>query len=256
MFLYVIEALIRQGCERVHEGVQALSQTRSDLPFELNAVAEMLLANLRGKLLMILERTMVLELQVARLQGLLKGDTPQERFDSFLEHLRQSNKILALLEEYPVLARQLTIQISQWVTFSLEFLHHLCTDWDAIRTMFSSENDLGLLVAVQGDVADSHRDGRSVLIAKFSSGFQVVYKPRSLAIDVHFQQLLTWLNERGDHPPFRTLKILERGTYAGSNSLLPRAAPPPEEVQRFYQRQGGYWRCCMYWRRLIFTTKT
>jgi type 2 lantibiotic biosynthesis protein LanM len=240
LFLYVIEPLIRQGCERVHEGVQALSQTRSDLPFEPNTVAEMLLANLRGKLLMILERTMVLELQVARLQGVLKGNTPQERFYSFLQHLHQSDKILALLQEYPVLAHQLTIQISQWVTFSLEFLHHLCADWDAIRTTFSPKNDLGLLVAVQGGGGDSHRGGRSVLIAKFSSGFQVVYKPRSLATDVHFQQLLTWLNERGDHPPFRTLKILERGTYGWVEFVALQSCSSPEEVQRFYQRQGGY----------------
>jgi lantibiotic modifying enzyme len=34
-----------------------------------------------------LGRTMVLELNVARLQGLLEGNTQQERFQSFLQRL-------------------------------------------------------------------------------------------------------------------------------------------------------------------------
>ena len=39
---------------------------------------------------------MVLELNVARLQGLLQGDTPEERFQSFLQRLRQRDIALAL----------------------------------------------------------------------------------------------------------------------------------------------------------------
>ena len=40
------------------------------------------------------------------------------------------------------------IRIDHWVTFSLEFLQHLCADWEAIRTTFSPENDPGVLVQV------------------------------------------------------------------------------------------------------------
>ena len=40
-----------------------------------------------------------------------------------------------------------------------------------------------------------------MLIAEFRSSLRILYKPRDLAVDVHFQELLSWLNERGDHPP-------------------------------------------------------
>ena len=80
---------------------------------------------------------MALELNVARLQGLLEGDTPEARFRSFSGRLRRRDIALALLQEYPVLARQLTICIDRWVAFSLEFLDHLCGDWNAIRNTFS-----------------------------------------------------------------------------------------------------------------------
>jgi type 2 lantibiotic biosynthesis protein LanM len=240
LFLYLIEPLISQGCDRLNEGIQALIQGRADLPFEPKAVAEILLSNLPEQLLPMLNRTLVLELHVARLQGLLKGDTPEERFRSFLDRLRQRDVALSILQEYSVLARQITICINHCVAFSLEFLQHLCADWDEIRTIFSPETDPGLLVELHGGAGDSHRGGRSVLIAKFSSGFQLVYKPRSLAVDVHFQELLTWINDCGAHPPFRTLKVLDRSNYGWVEFVAAFGCTTAEEIQRFYERQGGY----------------
>jgi len=178
-FLDAIAPLIAQGCDRLREGIASLIETQSHLPFVPNTVEEALFANLPEKLLAMLSRTMVLELNIARLQGHLKGDTPAERFQSFGERLRQPNTALNLLQEYPVLARQLAMCIDQWVTFSLEFLHHLCSDWEAIRANFSAENAPGSLIALDSSVGDRHRGGRSVSIAKFTSGFQLVYKPYS-----------------------------------------------------------------------------
>jgi type 2 lantibiotic biosynthesis protein LanM len=239
-FLYLIAPLICQGLNRLSKGIESLSQQHAELPFAAKTMTEMLLANLTVQLRQILNRTLVLELHVARLQGLLTGDTPQERFSSFVERLHQRDVALSILQEYPVLARQTTICINHWLTFSLEFLQHLCVDWHEIRAKFSPANELGLLMELQGGAGDSHRSGRSVLIAKFRSGLQLVYKPRSLAVDFHFQELLTWLNARGDHPPFRILKLLDRGNYGWVEFVKAESCQTPAEIQRFYQRQGGY----------------
>jgi type 2 lantibiotic biosynthesis protein LanM len=239
-FLDAIEPLLSRGRDRVRAGVKALTQSHATLPFDPGAVEEILSANLPGQLLRMLGGTMALELHVARLQGLLKGATPEERFQSFLERLRHHDHILALLQEYPVLARQLWLRLAHWAHFCLEFLQHLCADWEAIRTTFSPQTDPGLLVEVDGGVGDLHRGGRSVLIAQFTSGFQVIYKPKTLAVDGHFQELLTWLNERGDHPPFRTLTLLNRGSYGWVEFIAAQTCPSTAEVRRFYQRQGGY----------------
>ena len=240
LFLYVLEPLIRQGRQQLEQEVEKISQARPKLPFEPKTIVEVLGANLPGNLLSICSRTIVLELQIAGLQGLLIGDTPEKRFYSFIEQLRQPEQILALLEEYPILARQLVISIDQWVRFGQEFLAHLSADWDEIKATFSPEQDPGQLVALRRGKGDTHRGGRSVAIARFSSGLKLVYKPRSLATDIHFQQLLTWLNERGDHPPFRTLKILNRDSYGWVEFVTPQTCTSQEELQRFYERQGGY----------------
>lgn len=239
-FLYLIEPLICQGLNRLSEEIESLSQQYSELPFEQRPVTEMLLTHLAIQLRHILNRTLVLEMNVARLQGLLTGDTPQERFESFGERLRQPEVALAILQEYPVLARQTTICINHWLAFSLEFLQHLCADWQEIQAQFSPDNALGFLMELEGGAGDSHRRGRSVLVAKFSSGLQLVYKPRSIAVDVHFQELLTWLNARGDHPPFRILNLLDRGDYGWVEFVKAESCQTPAEIQQFYQRQGGY----------------
>jgi type 2 lantibiotic biosynthesis protein LanM len=239
-FLDAIAPLINQGCSRLHQKIQKLIQTQDNLPFDPNTVEDLLFSSLADQLRWMLGRTMVLELNVARLQGVLAGNTPQERFQSFLQQLSQREIVLSLLQEYPVLARQLVITINQWVTFGVEFLQHLYTDWEAICNTFSPDSDPGLLQKVDCGFGDTHRGGRSVLIAEFCSGLRVVYKPRSLDIDVHFQELLTWLNQRGNHPPFRTLKILNRVTYGWVEFVAASDCAEPDAIQRFYKRQGAY----------------
>jgi type 2 lantibiotic biosynthesis protein LanM len=167
--------------------------------------------------------------------------------------LYQKDIVLALLQEYPVLARQLVTCIDNWVNSSLEFLQRLCTDWDAICNTFSSDSYPGVLVEVKGNLSDSHHGGNSVMIAKFSSGLQVVYKPKSLAVDVHFQELLTWVNQvveklniklhRHDESQywiFSILQIIQRDTYGWVEFVTYQSCNSQLEVQRFYRRLGGY----------------
>jgi type 2 lantibiotic biosynthesis protein LanM len=181
-----------------------------------------------------------LELNVARIEGRLSGDTPEARFKSFLEQLRPPRAALTFLQEYPVLARQLAICVDQWVTYMLEFLGRLCADWQAILDTFSPEEDPGALVQVDGGMGDAHRGGRSVLVASFSSGFRLVYKPRPMTVDVHFQELLAWLNDQGAPQPFRTLKVLDRGSYGWVEFIAVQSCASPDGVRRFYERQGAY----------------
>ena len=239
-FLTAIEPLIHQALNQFREGLQVLIQTKSVLPFNPETVEDILSACLPKQLMMIMSRTMVLELNVARLKGHLQGNNSHERFQNFIKHLKQQKKSLAILQEYPVLARQVTICLNNWVNYSLEFIHHLCEDWQQIKTVLFPEQEPGTLVAIDGNLGDRHREGKSVLIAKFSSGLKIVYKPKSIAVDVHFQELLSWLNERGEHPPFQTLKILERGAYGWLEFVSAQSCTSPEEIERFYQRQGAY----------------
>jgi type 2 lantibiotic biosynthesis protein LanM len=239
-FLKVIEPLIADGQARLELGIRALAQGEPALLFDPDAIIGLLspLINLRA--LPMLDRTLALEVNVARLSGLLQGETPEERFQSYIRQLQQCDNMLALLEEYSVLARELVRAVDQWVAVSLEFLERLTTDWKIICATFNANNDPGRLVKVSGGAGDSHRQGRSVMIATFESGLSVVYKPRSMALDLHFQELLAWLNERGNHAPFRTLKVLDCGRYGWVEFVKAAGCADAQEIRRFYRRQGGY----------------
>ncbi len=242
-FLFIAKPLILDGRERLRAGIEQLQQQYQHIPFESRTVENLFLPHLLVQLSQIMSRTMVLELNVARVEERLSGDTPEERFQDFLRQLREPAKALAILHEYPVLARQLKRSVDHWVRNSLEFLRHLCADWEELRSLLCPEQDPGVLTTLKGGAGDTHREGRSVMIAEFASGFRLVYKPHSLAVDQHFGELLEWLNQRGEHPyfrAFRVVKVLERGAYGWVEFVTAHGCETPEQVQRFYERLGAF----------------
>lgn len=238
-FLNLCAPLIRQGRQRLREGIQALPDAANP-PFDLATIEAILSVSLPDRLLPLLERTLALELNVARYQGVLQGDTAEERFLDFVRRLLRPEVALTLLLEYPVLARQLVEAIDAWVATSLEFLTRLCLDWEAIQATFNLVASPGVIAELSGDAGDRHRGGRAVMLVRFTGGLRLVYKPRSLAVEAHFQELLAWLNARGADPTFRTLKIVERGAYGWVEFVERQDCATLQAVERFYRRQGGY----------------
>lgn len=237
-FLELIAPLMARGRNRVREGLETLKRRFPDVPFETRSTLDALCENLPAQLIRMLAPAMVLELNVARLQGELRGDTPEERFESFLQYVRGSKAAITILQTYPALAHQLVNRINKWADFSLQLIEHLCVDWTTIQDTFDARP--GLLSKVHGGLGDTHNGGKAVLMVEFEGGWKLVYKPRSMAVDLHFQHLLAWLNDHGSHPPFRTTKILDRGTHGWSEYVASSGCDTSEEVVRFYERQGGY----------------
>ncbi len=239
-FLGAVEPLILSALERFENAVQTLAEENPGAPFDRRTVKQIFVEHLPVELLAMVTPTMVLELHVARLGELLEGNTAEERFQSFLKRLRQPDIALGLLREYPVLARQLIVRIDTCVDFSLELLRSLITDWNAIRATFSFKEHPGPLTELSGGAGDSHRGGRSVRILTFGSGFKLVYKPRPVSVEKHFQELLAWLNDRGMRPRFRTFNILDCGGHGWTEFIAAGECTSPEQVRCFYQRQGAY----------------
>ena len=238
-FLSLVGPLIDGAIQRLQEEVSALASARPPRAFDPASALSLCAAQLPESLAPVLSRTLVLELNVARVEGRLEGTTPQDRFRSYTERLRDPDVALALLEEYPLLGRQVVNALERWIAVSSEFLRRLDEDWEAICRDLALGSDPGPLSGLEG-AGDTHRGGRRVLLATFASGFRLVYKPKSLAVDLHFQELLAWLNERGATPSFRTLHLLDRRTYGWVEHVGTVGCTSTAEVERFYARLGGY----------------
>jgi len=238
-FLRLLAPLLSRARRRLREEIQSIV-TEGDAPFpDPESTEAMLFASLPFRLIWMLDRTLVLELNVARLQGKLEGGTPEERFDSFVKRLERSEAAVPLLTEYPVLARQVVEAMRRWSETSLELLRRLRADWPALKEAFFAGADPGLLAEARTGAGDSHRGGRGVALLRFASGARLVYKPRSMSIDRHFQELLAWFNARRDHPPLRTLTVLDRGTHGWMEFVEPEACASAAEIVRYHRRLGG-----------------
>jgi type 2 lantibiotic biosynthesis protein LanM len=239
-FLNLAAPLIEQARGRLREGVQTLLEQYRDAPFEADTAVRLACASLPEVLLPVMRGTLALELNVRRIQGALEGATARARYQFFCEQLRDGDLAQSILCEYPVLARQLAERLHSWFAFQLEFLHRLCSDWHELRTTFVLTTDQARLSTVHWHKGDVHRFGRHVAVLEFSSGLRLVYKPKALTVDVHFQELLEWLNKRGAHPTLPTLRIVNRGTYGWAEFVPFRGCTSVDQVSRFYERQGAY----------------
>ncbi len=238
-FLVAVEPLLAQARARLRAGLRALVDAAPFVPFDPALAERLWLADLPGDLLGLMDRTFALELHVARMMDLLTGDTPEQRFASFIERLRDPEVVLAIFREYPVLTKNLVTCVDHTVAYGLEFFRHLIADWTTLCASFSPSADPGQLASLELGLGDPHRQGRSVLMLRFSSGLELVYKPKALAVDVHFQELVEWLNARGLAPQLRTIKVLDRGAYGWIELVTPTTCTSPDELHRFYQRQGS-----------------
>ena len=238
--LRAVEPLVAHVVTRLRVGAHEVARLRTPPMFDAHEVPGLFAGGLLGELTRMLTPTLVLRLNVLRLRGELEGDDPAARFRAFAAKLREPGFVLGLLVEYPVLARILLGRAAAWLDSCLSFLRHLSDDGDDLAAAFALGIGLGPLVGVQAQLGDSHHGGRSVLIARFASGTRVVYKPRPLALDLHFQELLTWVNERVERPQFRTLAVLDRGDHGWVEYADHSSCDSEAGVRRFYERQGGH----------------
>ncbi|MGX7675486.1 type 2 lanthipeptide synthetase LanM [Plantactinospora sp. DSM 117369] len=200
-----------------------------------------LLAPDTDRLLAMVQRVLLLDLHAARLRGRLPGATPEQRFQAFATELVEPGRALDLLARYPVLARELVAHLRTWIRVRLELAHRLVEDADRLREAFGAPAaGLSAVREIRFGAGDTHRGGRSVAVITYDNRISVVYKPRSLAIERHFNALLSWLNERGLTHPLHPPPVLDRGGYGWCRYVAPSPCRDAAELARFYWRQGSY----------------
>jgi len=205
-----------------------------------SAVERQALGNLALRLRSISTPTVVLELQVARLEERLVGDTPEERFRDFAERrLAGRENLLSLFGEYPVLAQRLCGQLRCWFEATTEMLSRFEADRVALARLFARGGNDIALAGLSTDLSDPHQGGRCVWRVDLSDGSRIVYKPKPLQVDVRFQELLAWLDRRGLRRSPRLLKVLDRAEYGWVEHVSHRSCPDRPAVERFYARLGN-----------------
>ncbi|MGW2374091.1 type 2 lanthipeptide synthetase LanM [Kitasatospora sp. NPDC001683] len=238
-FAGLVAPLLAAARDRLCAGLAALDlppvgTPSLGTPEELAALAlPALTATAHG----IATRTVITELHVARLTGELTGDTPELRYREFLDRLTEPERALRLLAEYPVLAVRLTTLAEQWADTTLTLFHRLAADLPALARTFADGHPLGRLIELTTGLGDPHRGGATVSSLTFEHGVRLVYKPRPLGAETHFQQLLHWLNPQL-RLPLRDLAHLAGDGYGWVAHVTAEPARDEAELSAFYHRAG------------------
>jgi type 2 lantibiotic biosynthesis protein LanM len=234
-----VEPIVRHAHAQLLAAAAALVRSQRAVPLTPETVSVLALAALPRELVDWPVRVLVVELNVARLRGELTAGDAGGRFEQFVARLQDPGIASDLYREYPVLARQLVECAAAWSANTLELLRRLCDDWPLICAAFPGCDPADTLVDLDAGAGDRHRGGRAVAVLRFASCFPLVCKPRSLGVDVRFQALLRSLNEWGARAPFRTVVVLERGSYGWMEYVATAPCGSAGAVRRFYEGQGG-----------------
>jgi len=232
-FLPIVWPLVADVVEQVAAEATRLAR---GAPFSPSHIVRVLRQALIMRLAPLVGRIGVLELHAARLNGDLAGDTPAERFDSFVRRLADPGVAGAILRRAPVLGRLAYQVVSGWADASCEFLRAITYDWPDLRLSFGfPEGDELVEVVPAGDF---HRGGRAVLALRFSSGKRLIYKPRSVDVESLFQRILEWLSLHPTVPDLRQLTVVAARDHGWVEYIEPRPCPK-EEVHALYRRHGA-----------------
>ncbi|MGC7101278.1 type 2 lanthipeptide synthetase LanM family protein [Amycolatopsis lurida] len=188
----------------------------------------------RTHLLGLVKPVVAAELALAREHGRreLPGVTPEQRFDYFTAGLT----IDELFPKYPFLDGELTRHLRDWVRVRAGVAERLTAD--AAEVCALGGGDLATLSGADFGRGDAHRGGQSVAVLSWPGDRRVVYKPRSLAVERHFAELI---GELAPHLrfPLRPALVLDRGEYGWAEFVAAAPCPDRAAAHRFHWRQGA-----------------
>lgn len=193
---------------------------------------------LASRLARIAVRSFMADLAAAAEGDALAGTDDQERFTSFMRDQCTPGGLGRMFERYPVLARLLSTVALSAAEAGAELLTRLAADRTAVIETLLGGTNPGPAVVVEPGLGDSHRHGRSVIFVRFADGRTIVYKPRSLAAQARFGDVIGWLNRRLPGCRLQSASTVVRQGYGWMEYVQHRPLPRAADAQRFYQRAG------------------
>jgi type 2 lantibiotic biosynthesis protein LanM len=157
-------------------------------------------------------------------------------YDDFINDL--SDKKISLFQAHPFLEKSIKFTVNSWVESTAKFIKYLHADITELIDTFTPGCELGIIEKIEADLRRDYGDGRSALILKFSSGVEIIYKPKDMGMDVLFNGLLNWCNQKNISIPFQPLKILAGDGYGWQKMVRQKSCTEKSAVQRFYHRAG------------------
>ncbi|PTX62729.1 type 2 lantibiotic biosynthesis protein LanM [Kordia periserrulae] len=200
---------------------------------------EVVIYNLLGSLLTLSHKTLISSYKFLKKKGLFPEATENERLKSFSDHLKEPEIRSFILEQYPLLEKWLINEASVWLKQTCKLAERLEKDYKIIQEKFFNNEALGEIDYITYGMGDRHRGGQSVAMITFQSGKKLLYKPRNLAIDIHFRNFLNEI-DKDVQLGFITPKLIQFETYGWVEFIAYTSCTKVSEINDYYERMGAY----------------
>lgn len=154
-----------------------------------------------------------------------------------LIHLNNNKNKYKLLEKVPVLARNIVEITENYITYIKEIIERYISDYADIRKEFL-EDKIVKLYSINIGQGDTHKNGKSVAILNFQNDKKVVYKPRSLSIDMGYNKFLKWLNTKKIKHKLKIITSINKKQYGWQRYVENKECQTNGQVERYYYRMG------------------
>lgn len=238
--LHLVQPLIDETLRALRAEVIDLSARGGVRHFEIEHVLQICRRDISRQLVYLIQKTCLLELQVAGLRGDLTGVDSAQRYNNFIERIANPAGREALFLEYPLLLDLVVTRVQMYQRNVVELLTHLLRDVQAIELKLLAGETLGKLQDWAFGSGDSHCNGRSVTTLTFSGNIQLVYKPRSMRIDEGFNELLAWCNARLPTKLLRGARVINCGDHGWCEFISHCEVRSKSEARDFFHRQGKF----------------
>ena len=179
-----------------------------------------------------LSRLLILELNMARVEGRLNGATPSARWQDFFDTAKTQGFWDYCFQEYPDLHSRIETLLQKQCIAITELATRWCDDRTKVAAIL--QTDSLTLTGVSLGQGDTHNGGQTVSIIDTNAG-QIVYKPRSLAIDVALTDFLKWLRLQLAEPlHVKVPHVIDMGNYGWAQFVSHEYAADEAECRQFY----------------------
>ena len=171
--------------------------------------------------------------------GMFMKEPPREVYRNTVRSMTDPRGMAEWMGRYPALARLLAVRVEAWARAVGEMLERLELDGDLIARHFNQGAPLESLKKASFGRGDSHNGGRTVAMLEFESGLKLVYKPRSLSIDVASESLFGTINPLLEEQcRIRVPKALDRGLYGWVEHIDSEPCADEDDLRLFHLRMG------------------
>ncbi|HEE8868266.1 type 2 lanthipeptide synthetase LanM family protein [Staphylococcus aureus] len=183
-------------------------------------------------------KTLLDEMKNLDNEGSISGKDNKEKYKNFNTLFGKREQLNEFFSKNTELETTLSLVLEKKVNYIAEVISNTQKNWEELSRYFNiSQNEK--IEKLKIDSGDTHQNGKSVCIIKFTDGHKLVYKPRSMDIDSQFQTFLDILKaEQVDD--FLTFRILSFPHYGWSEFIDFKECESKSEMKEYFFKIGEF----------------